>query len=596
MLNDKLIIKLATYYIKHVKDLQDKSSAFYLSFKEDYPNLEILDIHKDYLSSHLRILTLLDSESKDVAIIFDGSNSIDSLFYNNISSFFAKSNDVYDKALKYYEHKEKEGYRIAYLAGNSLGAGAAQYIGSKYPIVRTLCINATPLQKKVSIDTKNIIHIRDNSDPLYRVALLDKELYDTGYVGNLLTINRSLYGFSDYYNHLELSHYGCIPFPDNFLNNKYDKSQEDLLKNVMDDFSYNYYQLLKKAPSLAEYIPFDLLSDNILKLDSTPPSFSFDEVQDNFAQKVKEISSSLQDYILPLGQLKNTYEFINFDSILDNHLRAILNYSLLPITKQHEKLLLTTQFVIDKSTPHIFKELSERISLISKDFDLEHLGMDKNKIDNDLRINKEAISLIIDALVKLNNDLYDYENFKLKNVFKVKNNLLFKYRSTPYKIDYKNKLIGKIEKDIKSLILENKSFKQVENFIYTDYKQGRVKLDYDFDIPKTDDKDQEIAYIKGRYKIIDKIERGLDIFMPDFIEQILNKSALYSYDVTITNINEQLEYVLITLDNLETYFNQVDISNNNKKHLHALIINLNNYINELIEYNKQSLFSRKPNL
>jgi len=597
MLNDKLIMQLATKYINYLDDLTDSKSEVYKELKELYPDIEVVDHQASFIGSNLSTLTIQDQNSKDVAIIYDGNNAIGDFTNDNLNVFINKTPNFYDVALKYFEYIERKNYRITHVGGVSLGGGAAQYVGINYPFVRALCINASPLNKATFIDTKNIIHIRDNSDLLYRAISLDKSRYEEGYVGNLVNINRSLFGSSDYYNHLELSHYGCIPFPDSDVLEKYGQRNLEVLKDVMDEKNYAYYALLKQAPTIGEYMPFDLLSNNILTLDFTPPSFSFDEVQDNFSAKVKEVQKSLQSYLMPLAYLKNKNEFINIDNQLSNDIKSAMKYALLPITKQDASLYDTIQFVIEKSSPYIYKLINDKLSLITKDIDIEKSVLDKEKIAKDLKVNEEAINNIVEYLIKINNDLFDYENFKFKNVFKLKNTLSFNLMPTQYANDYQKDLFDKINLAITDVIVHNKSLiNQLEKLIYTTYRQGHLELELPFTLHKSGDIDKDIAFIKARYNIGDNFAKAIESFMPDFYENILGDSALYNYLVSITNINEQLAYLLVSLDNLELYFNQIDkISNNNKRNLHLMINNAKSYINDLLYYNKQSLLNQEKN-
>ncbi|WP_423363359.1 hypothetical protein [Mycoplasma sp. P36-A1] len=590
MLNDKLIIELSVNHIYHIDELKDTSSSRYVQLMKDYQDIKIVDIQQPFIGSSLNTITIQDTKSKDTAIIYEGFDSMSDWRNDNLNSFLNKSEMVYDVALKYFEYIERKGYRIAYIGGSSLGGGCAQFVSTNYPHVRAICINASPLNKMSVIDSNNIIHLRVDADVMYRAIALDSERYENGYVGNIIKINRSLYGSYDQFNHLELAVRGSISLPKNYLYNNYRVDNLTDLKNVVMPSTYDYFNIISKAPTLSSYISFDLLSNNLLEQDPTPPKFNFDDVQDNFSSKVKEIQSSFNSYLVPLMKLKQHNEFIEFNNALSPDLKGIVKYALLSITKQDSHLYDNIHYVIEKSADYIYKRITTKLDGITKDIDPQYLVVDQQKMNKDVEINVKAINNIIDALIKINNELFDYERFKFKNIFKVKNNLEFKTLPTPWAIEYKSQLFDKIDDAIKSGIVTNRLFiEQIEKLVFNAIKNQSISLKMPFSYQSQGSLKADLEYITSRYDLANSIEDAVDIFINDIHEIVLGESSFYNYLISIKTINQQLEYVLISLDNLLEYLALLEISANNKKHLEGLVTNTKNYINDLLYYNSKSL-------
>lgn len=586
MLNDKLIIELSVNYIYKIDKLKDKSSHEYKTLMDTFNDIEIIDMQTPFIGSNLNAISIQDTKSKDVAIIYEGSHSLTDWQNDNLNNFLNKSVKAYDVALKYFEYIERKGYRITHLGGNSLGGGCAMYVGINYPHVRALCINASPLSKTTYIDTKNIIHIRDNADPLYRAIALDRDRYKEGYLGNIVIVNRSLFGSHDFANHVELAHRGSILFPTTTLETNYQVDSLEQLKDKVDEKTYQYYALLTKAPTIAEYMSFDLLSGNLLNYEDVPTAFNIDDVQDHFGLRVKEIEKSLTEYIVPLTKLKTQNEFIYFSDSLAIDIKSVIKYSLLQITKQNSQLYDKVFFVIEKSADYIYKIIADKLNKILKEMDTDKFSLDQSKIKQDLAVNEEALTNIVSLLIAINNELFDYERFKFKNLFKVKNGIEFKTMPTPWSINYKTELFDKIDDSIKAGVIKNHNFiEQIEKLIFAAFRNNEIKLRLPFESTTKND----IEYVLERYDLATVIEEGMELFKQDLYEIALTDSSFYNYLVGIKNINEQLDYILITLNNLSNYLKKLEISSNNRKHLDALIENTKRYINDLLYYNNMSI-------
>lgn len=586
MLNDKFVIEASCNYVYRINELKRENSSLNKYLKDHYPSIEIIDISVNYKESNLTAITFKDFNSLDVAIIYQGSTNISDWKNDNLNNFLNKNVDSYEMALDYYKMIAQQNNRVVYFGGNSLGGGCAQYVGLENPHIKALCINAAPLTSIQSKDSKNIYNIRVSSDVLYRIVMLDKDRFENGYAGSIIQVNRSLYGEHDYYNCVELAHRGSILFPYSYLYHRYNVKSMKELKDKVDEKTYIEYKQLRNAPSLAQFLSFDLITNN---LNEHALQFDLDEVQHNFSVRIKEIGKSLLSYHLKNLEIKVGAPFIEINNTINKELKNIIQYSLLSLTKQNETLYQNIYYVIEKSTDYFYSNITKNLDDIALEIDPSIVTKDYEKILKDLEINKQSVNDIIDNLILINDSLYTFDRFDIKKLMYPAKLKEFEHQPIKYSYDYEKLLYNRIDDSINENITNNRLFvEQLENFIFLAFKAKQITLNIPNIEKKSLLKSNDIDYILENYHLQDIFEEVMFLFKEDIYETILANSMLYIYQTNIYCVNEQLDQLLVTINNLEYYLEQVP-NKYNKRLINKLIAHTKDHIIDLISYNKKSL-------
>lgn len=585
MLNDKFICEASCNFVYRIDELKDLNSSLNKLIKDNYPSLQLIDISENFEKSNLTAISFKDLITNEVAIIYQGSTNINDWKSDNLNNFLNKSVTSYKMALNYYLKIVKDN-NVIYLGGNSLGGGCAQYVALEYPHLRTICINAAPLQKITSENTKNIYHIRVSSDLLHRVVSLDKLRFENGYPGSIINVNRSLYGEFDYYNCVELAHRGAIIFPYSYIYYKYQISSIEELKDIVDFKTYMEYEQLKYAPTIAEFMSFDLITNNI---EEHNQKFDIKKLNDNFSIRINEISKSINSYHLRNLELKIGQPFISINNEINKELKNIIKKSLLSITKQDETLYQNIYFVIEKSTDYLFSLITKNLSDINNSLEDSLLAKDYQKILRDIDINKNAINDTITNLNLIKESLDTFDKFDLKKITYASKLKQFNHYPTSFSYNYQDIIFDRIDISIKNNVINNKTFiEQLDNFIFLAFKAAKITLNIPLISKNSLLQSDDIDYIINNYSLSDILEEGMYIFKEEIYETILSNSMLYIYQTNIRCINEQLEQLLNSIHNLEYYVEQ---SSNiySKKLINKLIEKTKDNIIDLISFNKKSL-------
>lgn len=580
MFNDKFIIEASCNYVYRLNELVNKKSTLYKYIKKHYPDYEILEITSSYNDTNLGVLTFRDNLSKDVAIIFQGSTNLQDWKQDNLFNFLGKEVPQYEAALNYTTNLVNNGYRISYIGGNSLGGGAAQYVGQKYQHIRTICVNASPLvQKDTLLADNNIIHVRDNSEFLHRFVMLAQHRYHDGYAGSVYLVKRSLYGNSHYYSDSELAHRGYIAFPYSYFYKTYKVNSLEELKQKVDEKKYQSIMLLFEAPSIAKFMSFDLISNNI----NQKVEFDLDELQHNFGIRIKEINQSIIKF-----QLANTKQYvgeklIKIDKSVNNHLKDILKYSLFQINSNSKDALIfdNIYFIIEKSTDYFYRLITNSITDINEHLDPSNTADDYHTLINLIDIQDKLANDLIDNLIDINDDLYDLNHFSIKEIINRPNIKEFKEVAIPLKEDYHSKIILPIDQSLTQNIVKNKGFiRQLSNIYHAALNAGHLTLSV-FSIADVKAKDLENFM---HVDIQEKITKALTIYKEDIYNTILHNGLLYETATNLRLVNEQLEQLKITLSNLLDYLVS-DKMTNKQKRVEKSIKDTLEYVDKYIEYN-----------
>lgn len=580
MFNDKFIIEASCNYVYRLNDLVNKKSTLSKYLKSHYPDYEIIEIISSYNDTNLGVLTFQDKLSKDVAVIFQGSTNIQDWKQDNLFNFLGKDVPQYEAALNYTTRLVNKGYRISYVSGNSLGGGAAQYVGQKYQHIRTLCVNASPLTHKDSLlADNNIIHIRVNSEFLYRFVMLAKHRFQEGYAGSVYLVNRSLYGNYHYYSDSELAHRGDISFPYNYFYKTYKVNSLEELKEKVDEKKYQKIMLLFEAPSLSKFMSFDLISNNI----NQKAEYNLDELQHNFGIRIKEINQSIIKFQLANIKQYVGEQFIKIDKSVNNNLKDILKYSLFQINSKSKDALLydNIYFIIEKSADYFYKLVTSSIDDICEHLNPSNIADDYQTLVDLNSIEEKLANDLIDNLISINNDLYDLNHFSIKEIINRPNIIEFKEEAIPLKEDYHAKIILPIDQSLTQNIVNNKSFiKQLSNIYHATLNAGHLTLSV-FSIDEVKPKDLEHFM---HVDIQEKLTKALTIYREDIYNTILHSGLLYETAANLRVVNEQLEQLKITLNNLLDYLVVAKMSTKQKR-LEKNINDTLEYIDKYIEFN-----------
>lgn len=588
MFNDKFIIEASTNYVYRLGELERKDSTLSKYLRKHFPDFKIIKMDSDYRGSHLGLLCFQDIKSKDVAIIFQGSSDLNDWTVDNVKIFFNRDTPQYNYALMFTREMIDENYHITYIAGNSLGGGSAQHVGRFFPLIRCLCINAAPLTEELVENPesfKNIINIRVSSDRLYRTVKLDPQRFQYGYLGQTYVVNRSLYGDNDFYKNVELAHRGSIVFPYAYIYKRYKVNSLAELKQEVDPIKFKRIMQLFEAAPLAKFMSFDLVSSNI---DSLAP-YDLDELQHNFGIRIKEINQSILKYSIANLKLDIGQDFIKINSgVNNNKLKEILKYSLLKLANKKQKLYDSIYFVIEKSSDYFYKRITDSLTEVVNHLNSEDVAKDYQTITNNIQIQNNIASDLIDNMIVINNELYDLNDFSLKELINRPSLKTFDYELVPLSQNYYQLIYLPIEKSLNDNILENKSFiKQVAAFINAALKTGEITLNVMSLGIETPIAGKDIKYITN-LNIQDMIKDWLELFKEDIISTILSDSFLFNFQDTLRVINEQLEQLLITHHNLLTYL-QMAKQTNKTKRLERLVTENIEFISQYVKYNKHYL-------
>lgn len=587
MFNDKFIIEASTNYVYRLAELERKDSTLSRYLYRHYPSLKIIKIDSDYKGSNLGLLCFQDTDSKDVAIIFQGSSDFTDWSVDNVKIFFNRDTPQYNYALDFVKDMVEKNYHITYIGGNSLGGGAAQHVGRHFPLIRCICVNAAPLTDEVIDNVEsytNIINVRDSSDRLYRTVMLDPQRYKNGYLGQTYVVNRSLYGDNKYYQSVELAHRGSILFPYTYIYKQYKVNSLAELKDSIDEVHFKKIMQLFESVSIAKFMSFDLVTSNI----NIKGKYDLDELQHNYGIRIKEINRSIIKYDLTNLQLDIGQDFIKINTGVNNKLKQILKYSLLKIADKQQKLYDSIYFVIEKSSDYFYKRITDSIIENISHLNTEDIAQDYRTIVDNIKIQKDIATGLIDNMITINNELYDLNDFSLKEFISKPVLKKFDYEFTPLTQNYYQLIYLPIEKSINDNILENKSFiKQVAAFINAALKAGELTLNLVSLGIETPIEGKDIKNISN-LNIQELIKRGLELFKEDIISTILSDSFLFNFQDTLRTINEQLEQLLITHNNLLEYL-EMSKQTNKTRRLERLIQENIEYINQYVKYNKHYL-------
>jgi hypothetical protein len=584
MLSDKLMIEFACDFVYQIDLLLHPRSNLLAKIYKKYPGIKIKEIQNPYADTNLTAVCIEDVNSKDVGVIFQGSTSINNWKSDNLDIFLNKNVDQYDAALDYITSLVDQNIHVTHISGNSLGGGCAQYVGLRFPHIRALCVNAAPLTKDALLDSSNIINIRVKADPLYRAIMLDLERYRNSYAGQIFVVAQSLYGSYDYYNTIELAHRGSIIFPITFLANKYHiKTLPELKKHVDRDEYMQYYQLTK-APNLAQFLSFDLITNNL----TDTSEYDLSVLEHNFNIRSDEIILSIDKYFLKNLELARRFDFLKINNKLNNELRNILRYSLLQITKKDEGLYNNIYFVIEKSSNYFYRSMVKNLQKQVASFDKQTIAQDFKKVNADLKINQEAISHINERLDDIKASLRNLNHQVPTNFFKTRHHLSFKHTPTKWHNDYKTELFEVIDQELRDGISNNKFLIGSIEGIFKSALQAQkliIKL-----MPKTSKhvKTDDIDFILHHYNVAKLLSKAMEVFKDDFYELLLSESYFYKYVFNIRLVNEQYEQVLITLENLANYVEQAHFKYRDKR-INSLIEETRTYIKALMAFNYHNI-------
>ncbi|MDR1781477.1 MAG: hypothetical protein LBR40_00530 [Bacilli bacterium] len=559
MFNDKMIIDLATTFVYQLDELTNKKSKIYHNFTKKYKNFKIIDIHLNDDTSNLGCLSIIEKKTNNIAIIFQGSNNLNDWRIDNLNNLLNKPIKQYEDAYLYTK-KLKEKYHIIYCAGNSLGGGCAQYVGTRFNDIKVLCINASPLLTRQYHNCDNITHLRINADPLYRFISFDQERLEYGYSGDIILIKRSCYGFYDYFNHLVIAHAGAIYSSLDMIKNHNKSSNLMTLNNL----------------NLSDYLSYDLISNNLNSLHDN--SFNIDIIQNNFEIFTNNYDKYINNYLFKNIEDNNKLSFIKFNKTLNKDLKYLLKKDLLKITLKDEITYRGIYFIIDMFTKFIYHsclpKLNETLKNINTKEDLQILKDNTNILhDNYQRIQT--------MLIEINNQLKNYHKINIlsNNIMhiKVDTSLIKEFNYDYQKLIYnniKNLMINMVE-DNKVLIDGLSQF--IKNIMLLRKASEKLPI-LNYKQLNSDD----IDYLLSKYNVQQIINNINHYFYQDIEEIFLTNSLLYIYDSNILLAKEYLIQVSNTLTNLLNLLNNSSF-NINKYRLKKMIWHTINEVEVLLQ-------------
>ena len=558
-----MIIDLATTYVYQLTELKNKNSSLARKFKKNYPHFKILDLRGADQTSNFGCLSVLAEETNEVAIIFQGSNNINDWRSDNFNNLLNKPIKQYEEALSYTQEM-KARYQISYCAGNSLGGGCAQYVGTKFHDIRCLCINAAPLLQSQYDSCANIFNLRINADPLYRFIKFDQERFAQGYSGNIITIKRSCFGLYDYFNHIVIAHAGAI-YSDVRVVKKHSRTSNlNTLNNIY----------------LDDYLAFDLTTYNLLGEKTN--NFDLEKIKVNFKQFLTNYHQYVDTYLFK--NITDNFEkkFINYNKVLSREFKYLIKKDLLKITLKDELTYRGIYFIIDGFTRFIYHACLPQLKDALKDFDFKpevaiikentkiyhhnfkQLGLMLTAI-NDQLLKYHDFNPFSNKIMHLTTDIqdlkpfiHDYQKLVYDNIKAALFNIL----------DNNKTLIDRLAQFIKNVLLLRKTS---ENIPILKHHQ-------------LDSKD--IDYLLRKYHVHDFLKNFTVYFYPDIEEMFLTNSLLYIYQSNILLAHEYLIQVKATLNNLLQSLNNAPF-NLNKARLRKMITHTLKQLDCLAQADKQ---------
>lgn len=547
MLNDKIMIDIASNQIYYFESIIP-------TIKKDYPFIKVVDIQISYNESHLSLITIQDTKSKQVGVVFLGSHDAHCWSHDNLNNFLDKSVNQYNEALNYV-NKMSELYTITHLSGNSLGGGCAMFVGLHHPNMRALCVNASPVDPIPDYKPDNIIHIRTNSDLLSRLMVINKLKQNHGYPGVMHVVDRSLFGAYNFLETMTLSHRGSITYENN-----------------------NYSESCLNALPIAKYMSFNLLTNN---LDNILVSFTTKQkIHDSFKERIKDVEQGLKRHYIGYLNENLSLPLVSYTKKVNPELRVFLLESILDIDSTN----IVTNQVYKAVESLINIPLNKLASRLPKFDDLAY-NEDYNKIRSDINHNEQVIDRIIDISSNINEFLLKPRLFQ--SIEDDIDDLIFD-QTLQFKYDYLT-LFNDVEKILyEEFVLSNKFIKPAISVIDFTIKVSNLKIIRPFyNNPIMDNDDLE--YIKEKYDPHKSIPLIYDACKKDYLEMFLNQSLVYQHQVYLNTINELLELYLTDLNQIRI-FNKKFYLRIHRHKINSSLDELELLINRLIEYNKKCIF------
>lgn len=583
MINDKLMLEMASYYSYLLEELEDKTNPIYKELMAKYPFINIIEIQKPYPKTLLHAILIQSKYDQKCGLIIQGSTNINDWKQDNFCNFLNKNVKQYEVALQYYDELTSKNYMITHVSGNSLGGGCAMYIGYHRPEAQVLALNASPLSGIKYKHCNNITHIRIDSDLLYRSVMLDSDRFEYGYTGNIMLIKRYLFGSNNYYHTVELAHRGSIVFPTNYLLNTYETADFDDLSDKMDLINYNNIVQINNSINIAQYLSFDLVTNNFSK----SYDINLKQLLKGLTTRVHEVKKSLFDYHLQNIELSFDSNFLCINDTFNKDFDNILKHSLLNITKHDDMLYHNIYFMIDKTTSFFYNFIKSGVDDVINTFDKELINDDYYNIKEKCLTNKRHLSNIFDMI----DDIYDYldnwDSFKLNQIITKKPSTVV-LEGRPFKYDYNELLFKKIDSIIASNIVTNRGFiEQIERLINAALKTSKATLRIPFVKKRHNLESEDIDYIIENYQITKIIDNAMYIFREDIYELLLSNSLYYQYYSNIICINEQLAQLILSIENLKHHVS-ITKSSYKKRNINVMLDNVNEYIKNVIKYNDEN--------
>ncbi|MGL4383567.1 MAG: hypothetical protein ACRCTA_07615, partial [Bacilli bacterium] len=404
--------------------------------------------------------------------------------------------------------------------------------------------------------------------------------------GIIHLVNRSLYGSYYYYHHTELAHRGSVIYPGKVFLDKFQVKNESELEFKMGEFNYLNLLQLKKALRIANYIPFDLNTNN---LTSNKQTINLEYIQDNYKTYHQNMLNNINQYHLENIKIALDNELIVLNSNINSDLKVIIKNSLLNITKQEEQLYYNIYYIVEKACNYFYKQIIEELNTKLLELSDSYNQSDFDKVKDDLKYNKEMLILFNNRYESIMKEINNTTQFKLNNYFNFKDKTIKPLKpEAVFSKDYHYQIFTTINYNLDKHLVNNKGFiKQVDSFINKALTASKVSLHVPFLNKHIGSTTKDIDFIKEHYNFNEIIANAVEVFNEDFYEAIIGDSLIYVYYSNMRCINEHLMQYLEVLDNLSFYLNEVYPK---KKHLLNLILLTKDDVNELIKYNHNNIF------
>lgn len=323
--SDKLLIKAASSYVYMISNNQHYNNGIEtvkaqlaVDFNGRYTlyHAEPQAFYREETLIDLRYMILLDIQSQEAALIFQGSDQdyasllsgTDTDWAHNMSSAAHLELSNYDRALNEFKFLQATlNYKITAVSGNSLGGGYALHIGSHIKNLRVLGVNPSP--PEVSSLYRNLgfsTILLTNQDLLSRLLKTDSYRSHYGDKDSFLKI----FGLSPIVIHrsfpyssaafIQLNHVGALLDDKLLLMDLYEQNKtyynakiiqspqglnfsKTLLKqlvsqlnhqdyitynktieNVLFPSTQNLFESYARIVDLSEYVGLDIMNDNLL--------------------------------------------------------------------------------------------------------------------------------------------------------------------------------------------------------------------------------------------------------------------------------------------------------------------------------------------